>query len=34
MQMARDAQTAAREVATFFQNGQSLIADVADDPNC
>jgi PAS domain S-box-containing protein len=32
MQMARDAQTAAQDVATFFQNGQSLIADVADDP--
>jgi PAS domain S-box-containing protein len=31
MQMARDAQTAAQDVATFFQNGQSLIADVADD---
>ncbi len=30
-QMARDAQTAARDVATFFQNGQSLIADVADN---
>ena len=32
MQMARDAQTASRDVATFFQNGQSLITDVADDP--
>ncbi len=32
MQMARDAQTAAQDVATFFQNGQSLIAAVADDP--
>lgn len=31
-QMARDAQTAARDAATFFQTGQSLIADVADDP--
>jgi PAS domain S-box-containing protein len=32
VQMARDAQTAAQDVATFFQNGQSLIADIADDP--
>ena len=31
-QMARDAETAAHDVATFFQNGQSLIAGVADDP--
>jgi PAS domain S-box-containing protein len=31
-QMARDAQTAARDAATFFQNGQSLITAMADDP--
>jgi two-component system, OmpR family, phosphate regulon sensor histidine kinase PhoR len=32
MQMARDAQTAARDVPTFFQTGQSLADDLADNP--